>query len=475
MRPAVSPAQSKGRRAALLFVVVLVLATAASQVSLAAKTGKVITLGESLSDAQRQEMLAYFKAGSNDKVVTVTEADTDEAMKGILDDVGGAVSGAYSSTALTCRELGDGLDVTTRNINLITPSMYAMALVTAGIGDATLIVSGPSDSTALGTTAMAGVFLTWDLAKCASGDTTKERQRLALEQLALTADIGQAISTDPDRRNGVQPAAEAILDTQKVIVTDRLSKSSDIDDALRKQERVSGITIPVELRSKLVDLFVRLAKADIDWSTFSAGWEIKRNASNTQITMTGDGIAVRHARETATAEAAAARTATAEAKAALTATAEAQAALATQQAIAALTATAAAQPTATPTPLPTPTPSPFGVTGKVTKIDGDQLSVKPNGQDAPTQYTVDGDAEITRGGKTAVIADIAKGDTVTLTVDGNTNHIRQIAATAAPVGIVGKLAGFWWLLPLAALAPVVVVLKGRMGGDAFVVKRVAAA
>jgi uncharacterized protein YpuA (DUF1002 family) len=445
---------------------------------MAAKSGKVITLGESLSDTQRREMLDYFKANDDDEVVTVTEADTDEAMKGILDDVGGSVSGAYSSTALTCRDLGDGLIVTTRNINLITPSMYAMALVTAGIGDATLVVSGPSDSTALGTTAMAGVFLTFELAKCDSGDTSRERQRLALEQLALTADIGQAISTDPDRRNGVQPAANVILDTQKTIVTEKLTRSSDIDDALRAQEQAKGVSFPVELRSELIDLFVRLAKADIDWSTFSAGWEIERNETNTRITMTGDGIAVRRARQTATAEAAAARTATAEAKAALTATAEAeQAALATQQAIAAMTATAAAQPTATPTPLPTPTPSPFAVTGKVTDVNSDQLqlSVKADGQDAATQYTVDGDAAITRDGEQAVLADVAKGDTVNLTVDGNTNHVRAIVATAAPIGLVGKIVGFWWLIPLAGLAPFALVLKGRAGGDAFVVKRVATA
>src|SRR5258708_4540160 len=109
MRPAQSSARTKGMRAALLFLVVLILATAASQVGMAAKSGRVITLGASLSDAQRTEMLSFFKAGNNDKVITITEKETDDAMKGVLDAVGGTVTGAYSSTALTCRELGDGL------------------------------------------------------------------------------------------------------------------------------------------------------------------------------------------------------------------------------------------------------------------------------------------------------------------------------------------------------------------------------
>src|SRR5215217_4725172 len=274
MRPAFSPGRATGRRAALIFLVALVLATAASQVGMAAKTGKVITLGESLSKAQREEMLTYFKAKDDDKVYTITEKDTDEAMKGIIDDVGPGIAGAYSSTALACRDLGDGLNITTRNISLITPSMYAMALVTAGIGDATMIVSGPFDSSALGTSAMAGVFKTWEIAPCESGETTNGRQRLALEQLALTADIGQAISA-PGGTDGVQKAANVVLETQKTIVTDKLKKQADVDAALLEQERAQGIVIPAELRPKLVDLFVRLAKADIDWSTFSAGWTIE--------------------------------------------------------------------------------------------------------------------------------------------------------------------------------------------------------
>jgi uncharacterized protein YpuA (DUF1002 family) len=480
MRPAHLLSRPHGRRTALLFLVTLMLATAVSQVGVAAKTVKVITLGESLSDTQRKEMLDFFKATNDDKIVTITEKETDEAMKGIIDDVGQGVSGAYSSTALTCRNLGDGLDVTTRNISLITPSMYAMALVTAGIGDATLVVSGPFDSPALGTTAMAGVFNTWDLAPCQSGDTSKDRQRLALEQLALTADIGQALST-PGLFDGVQPAADVILETQKNIVTDKLKSQADIDAALLKQEQTRGIVIPADLRVKLVDLFVRLAKADIDWSTFSAGWTIKFDGS-TKVTMKGDGIAIRHARQTATAEAAAAMTATAEAEAALTATAAAQmtataeaaAAQATQDAIAALTATAAAQPTATPTPTPTATPSPFGVSGKVTDVHDDQLSVRQTGSAEPTQFTVDPDATISRGGQPAKLDAVKKGDSVTLTVDGNTNHVRVISATAAPVGLAGRIAGFWWLIPLGAVVPVVLFGKGRVGGggDPFVVKRV---
>ncbi len=458
--------------------------------NLVAKSGKTITLGESLSPDQKRELLEYFKADPDDPIYVITEADTDKAMRGIVDLGPSGPLGAFSSTALTCRELGDGLDVTTRNITLVTPSMYAMALVTAGIGDARLVVAAPSQAPALGLTALAGVFLTWDKAPCDSGNTSKKRQRLALEELALTAKIGQALVTQgvPD---GVQRASDLVLDLQKTIVTDQLKKEVDIERVLGQLEQSRGVIIPQDLRADLVALMVRLATAKIDWSTFSAGWEIRRNADNTRITMTGDGIAVRNARATATAKAAAAMTATANAAAQLTATAEAgirmtataQAAmtataqaLATQQAISALTATAAAQPTMTPTPSPTATPSPFTVQGTIADIRGKEIVLKPAQSDGdPAAFSVSDGATIARDGKTASLSALAKGDSVTMTVDGNTRLVTSLVAQPAPLGLADRLAGLWWLLVCVPAGAAFVFWHSRSRAvEPFIVKRVPA-
>jgi uncharacterized protein YpuA (DUF1002 family) len=64
-----------------------------------AADGKTIMLGESLNDAERQELLDYFGAESGDQVETVTVAETQDAMQGIINR---SFSTAYSSTALTC-------------------------------------------------------------------------------------------------------------------------------------------------------------------------------------------------------------------------------------------------------------------------------------------------------------------------------------------------------------------------------------
>jgi uncharacterized protein YpuA (DUF1002 family) len=431
---------------------------------------RVITIGESNTPEQREQLLDIFNADENDRVITITVEQTADAMEGIFDLSG--IDTAYSSTALTCRDLGEGLQVTTRNIQQITPGLYAMALVTAGIGDADLMVAAPDGLGAVrGQTALAGVFATWDIAPCESGNTSAARQRLALEQLTLTAEIGDLVA------GGVPAATALVLEMQRQIVINNITERDSIEDILAEQEQALGVTVPAPQRDELLDLMTRLAQADINWSTFASGWTIDTNADNTQITMRGEGIAILHAQQTATAEAAALLTATAEVQQALTATAQAGAAMtatararaaraataeadalltataqahaaqtatanalgteaaiaaqatldaqATIDAAAALTATAAAIPTATPIP-------PEEFTGEVVSNEGTRLVVQPAGTAAAMTFPVDPQASITRAGESAAIEAIDEGDTVQLTVDGSSRMITALSATPAP-------------------------------------------
>ncbi|MDP9363857.1 MAG: DUF1002 domain-containing protein, partial [Chloroflexota bacterium] len=160
--------------------VALVLGAGAAPV--AAEEWRSITIGESNDAAQQAELLAYFEAGADDKLATVSVEETLAAMAGIFDLEG--VDTAYSSTALACREPGSGLEVSTRNIEVVSPELYALALVTAGIEDAELLVAAPDDAPALGMTALTGVFTTMDGAPCGPGNGAAARQRFALEGLA---------------------------------------------------------------------------------------------------------------------------------------------------------------------------------------------------------------------------------------------------------------------------------------------------
>lgn len=485
---------SRARAVLAVSGLVVLLAGLLAHAGFAAEKGKTITLGESLNDAQRTELLDIFDAESNDRVITITTAETVKAMEGIFPP--GSINSAYSSAALTCRDLGDGLDVTTRNITVVTPDLYAIALVTAGIGDGMLVVAAPASAPAQGMTALAGVFKTWDLAPCESGNTTKSRQRLALEQLAVASEIGQALIVAglPD---GVQRAGNVVLEAQKTIVTERLTKREEIEAAILAQEQIQGVTVAPELHAKLVDVMVRLAKEEIDWSTFAAGWTIERDAGNTRITMTGDGIAIRNARATATSQAAAAMTATAEADtSSLTATAEAAAnmtataaaelmnasataaaesanataaanARATERASVAMTATAAAQPTATATPSPTATPGPYSASGELTELRTDEVVVAHGG--IGTAFSVAPGALIARDGTPVDLGQLRVGDSVRMTVDGMSNVVTALYAEPAPVPLSQRLAKVGWLFLAGGFLSAFVVVRHRNREDPFVV------
>lgn len=495
------PRRTLGLRAVVI-VMLLLVSWVSSTRALQEEPDRVITIGESNSPEQRQQLLDIFGADDNDRVITITVDQTADAMEGIFDLTG--ITSAYSSTALTCRELGEGLEVTTRNIQQITPGLYAMALVTAGIGDAELIVAAPDGLAAVrGQTALAGVFETWDIAPCESGNTSRARQRLALEQLTLTSEIGELVF------GGVPAATELVLETQRQIVINNITAESEIDDIIAEQEAELDFTIPTQLRQELVDLMTRLAEADIDWSTFASGWTIETNTDNTRITMRGEGIAILRAQQTATAEAAALLTATAEAEAALTATADAAEAmtataaagaaqtatanaLATEQAAqtaaametavasqatadaqatidaaAAMTATAAAIPTSTPVP-------PEAVSGEVVSNDAGQLTVRPPGTATARTFPVDPAAGVTRAGTPVGIDAVGAGDQVQLLVDRSSGAVTALTAEPPPasdsiattVGLLvlalGVLGLIWWFM-----------LTKRNREEPFIIKRAA--
>jgi uncharacterized protein YpuA (DUF1002 family) len=483
------------RAVALIALIAVCLALVAHQ-SLAQSVGKTIMLGESLSDAEREELLGYFEAGPEDLVQTVTIGETLEAMEGIISN---PATTAYSSTALTCRELGEGLEVRTRNITVISPSLYAMALVTAGLGDGLLLVAAPNGSPAQGMTALTGVFKTWEIAPCESGNTTEARQRLALEELALAVEIAQSLG----RADGIQVAGNLVLFTQQTVVIKDLKKAPKISEAVADQEAAFGVQIPAELRDRLVDLMVRLAAEKIDWSTFSAGWTIEATGDGTGIIMKGDGIAVREAQETATARADEAKTATAQAAVdeaataaaeqtaaakaedrAQTATAKAEwniQATATEAArLGAMTATAAAQPTQPPGPTPTPTATmtPIAVSGTIADIGGDQIRVEPSGGGDAVAYQVPAGASVLRDGESTSLSALQKGDSVRLVIDAASFTVTELSASTPSEGFFAGMAKFFILVPALAAIPLLLMLRGRGGGGArepFVVKRVASA
>ena len=486
---------TRGAPARRLLAVMAIIALVSGMLASAGAAqdgGKTIMIGESNIEEERQELLGYFDASSDDKVEIVTVDQTQRAMASVID--GYSLTTAFSSTALSCRELGDGLDVTTINITKITPAMYAMALVTAGVGDATLIVAAPAAKAAEGMTALAGIFESWKKNPCESSQTTEERQQLALEQLAITVDISNAIG-----EGNTNFAGNFVIEVQRNVVIEGARSEDEIEAIVSNQENLFGFQVPGAQREALVNMMVKLAKLKIDWSTFAAGWTIEY-PEVTRIEMKGDGIAIRNAQASATAKAAKEQTATAQAEQDMTATARAeQDQTATAQAGLELTATAKADLAATeraqrtevakaertrtasdnltatalaqPTATATATPGPSAAGGTVALIGPDSITLE-NGA-AQTAYTVTQGATVTRKGKAVALTDLKVGDVVTLQIDfGSQQAVGVVVTTPVPEkGFSVPTAIF--ALPLLLLIPLGMIAKSKVvPPEPFVVKRV---
>jgi uncharacterized protein YpuA (DUF1002 family) len=445
-----------GQALALFLIIASIMYAAVLHSGSAQEATTLISMGESNTDAQRAELLGYFGNPKDAAVTYISVEDTRKAMADIVPDLN--IGTANSSAALTCLPLGDGLEVNTINITSVTPAMYAIALVTAGVGDARLTVASPADAPAGGLTALAGIFDSWNKVQCESSQTTPQRQELALRQLALVTEV----STSVGQSTGY--AGAFVIDSQRVIVINNYTTAEDISAAIANQEAVYNITVPAAQREKLVNFFVDLQKQKIDWSTFSAGWTIEY-PETTRITMKGDGVAIQNAQMTATARAADNMTATARAE--REATKDAKRATQTAEALA-KTQTAEAMPTATATP----TPGPNDAAGTLESgIDNGQVAIKLASGDTQT-FNVAANATLTRNGDSADAGDFKKGDSANLKIDSGTGELVAIDAQAAPSQGT-PIAKLLFLLPVLLLIPLGIVVKGRTGGDAFVVKRVA--
>lgn len=261
-----------GLSTAVILLFALVLFAQPGRV-LAAEGVRTVSIGESNSETQVQEILSLLNASAADQTVSVSVAETFQTMDGVFDLSG--VDSAYSSTALTCASEGAGIDVLTRNIEVIPPELYALTLLTAGVSDVQLSVAAPTDAPALGMTALTGVFKTWDLAACSPAGADPARRQLAVEQLALIAGIGED-------REAIRETTLVVLDAQQQVIGKQLT-AEEIGAIVAAEADEAGLELGDTDRAAIVDYLGRLAGTPIDWGRFTSGW-------TTQFAEDGSGV-----------------------------------------------------------------------------------------------------------------------------------------------------------------------------------------
>jgi uncharacterized protein YpuA (DUF1002 family) len=168
-----------------------ILAGFGSAAALSAGDARVV-VGADLSDEQIGTVYNTFgltRGGTTE--LTVTNDEERQYLDGLVDE---SLIGTRSISCVYVEILpeGEGLQVDVSNISWCTREMYINALVTAGIGDAKLIVTSPIPGIS-GTAALTGVFRAYE---DMTGEPLDDLAKLAgTQELVITSELADEIGS----------------------------------------------------------------------------------------------------------------------------------------------------------------------------------------------------------------------------------------------------------------------------------------
>ena len=207
-------------------------------VALAVDSGEErVTMGADLTDRQREAVYQDFGIEEGAvKELTVTNDEERSYLEGLVPD------GKIGSVALSCIYIktldeGSGLSIELHNINYCTEDMYINALTTAGISDASVIVSAPFPVS--GTGALTGAYKAYE---DITGTSLSNLAKAAgAEELVVTGELAEYI--------GSEDATQMI---------------NELKSMLDKTQNMTDDEVRVEIK-KLADMYnVALSSAQLE-------------------------------------------------------------------------------------------------------------------------------------------------------------------------------------------------------------------
>lgn len=222
----------------------------------------VVTLGTSLTDAQKQGTLKTLTAplnGGNYQTITVTGSDLVKYLNPSGDNFTTS-SGVWSSAMIQKTSSGSGINVKIldydgkNNITTITANQYKNAALTAGISDANIYVTSaiPID----GSGALAGVYAAY----AKNGNALNQKQVNAAQDemntlSGITQDNKNKKSYSDAQLNNAVAGAKNEMAKQGQNITD-----SQIRDIVNNQININhlGDTINNNQKNQIVNLLIEI-------------------------------------------------------------------------------------------------------------------------------------------------------------------------------------------------------------------------
>lgn len=217
-----------------------------------AESGEVrVTIGANLDETQIAQIYKDFgvERGSVTEI-TVTNADERAYLEGI------APERKIGSVALSCIYIktlpeGEGLKISTNNINWCTSDMYTNALITAGITDAEVKVSAPFDVS--GTAALAGIYKAYE---DITGTTLSEiAKTIGVEELVTTGELAEYI--------GSEEATQIVNELKNILDQTQNMTDDEVRAEIKGIAEAYNVSITDAQVDQLLNLCRSLEKLDI--------------------------------------------------------------------------------------------------------------------------------------------------------------------------------------------------------------------
>ncbi|MBO8176912.1 DUF1002 domain-containing protein [Aeribacillus pallidus] len=218
----------------------------------AAEGDVIVTLGENLTEQQKQQVLNEMNPPDEAMFITVSNAEEHQYLEGVVPkaQIG---TRAISSSMITIGAKGSGLSVETNNINWVTEEMYTNALITAGVKDADIYITAPFEVS--GTAALTGLMKAYEVST--GQKIPEEVKKVVNEEMVTTAELGESIGNDE---------AVALLARLKEEIAENAPKTEDeLRTLIEQVAKELGITLTEQDIERLLALLENMKNANINW------------------------------------------------------------------------------------------------------------------------------------------------------------------------------------------------------------------
>ena len=176
---------------AISFLLAIMLGCAPVSAAEVAEGESRVAIGADLTAEQRAQIYKDFDLSAGDvPELLVTNQEERLYLEGI------APENKIGSVALSCVYIqtlgeGEGLNISLHNVNWCSENMYRNALITAGITDASVMISAPFPVS--GTAALTGIYKAYE--DITGQKLDESAKKAAASELVITGDLAEAIGS----------------------------------------------------------------------------------------------------------------------------------------------------------------------------------------------------------------------------------------------------------------------------------------